>query len=403
MFICDNRILVVPGESRMSTTASRVLVVFCCALLAACSGSEEAPPATAAPPSLSVSVATPVQQSLPRRIAASGSIAAWEEMVLGVELTGQRIARIHVEVGDRVEAGQALLTLDTRTLAMDVRAAEAALAQADANLQVATANARRGERLKKEQLIASSEADQLIAGELTAAAQRQSVLAQLDNARLRLGFATLRAPHAGVISARMVQPGQLAMAGNELLKLIRDSRLEWRAELPEAELIRITPGVVVQLRDSDGSLVEGTVRNVSPALDARTRTGTVYADLPQPGQLRAGMYAAGELLLGSAPARTVPDSAIVERDGHRHLFVLVDGDKVSQRRVETGARQDGVVEIREGLQGDEQVVVQGAGFLSDGDRVRVVPAESIGAEAPPTERAGAIGAEAPPTEPVDRG
>jgi RND family efflux transporter MFP subunit len=358
----------------MSTTASRVLVVFCCALLAACAGGDGETVAAPAPPSLSVSVETPRQQSLPRRIAASGSIAAWEEMVLGAELSGQRVAQVLVEVGDQVTAGQALLTLDSRTLVMDVRAAEAALAQADANLQVATGNARRGERLKKEQLIAASEADQMIAGELTAAAQRQSALAMLDNAKLRLSFATLRAPHAGVISARLVQPGQMAMAGSELLKLIRDGRLEWRAELPEAELIRIKPGVVVQLHDSDGGLVEGTVRNVSPALNAQTRTGTVYADLPAPGQLRAGMYAAGELVLGAAPARTVPDSAIVERDGHRHLFVLVDGDKVAQRRVVTGSRQDGVVEIREGLQGDEQVVVAGAGFLSDGDRVRVVPA-----------------------------
>src|SRR5688500_7510264 len=138
--------------------SSRVVVVssLLCVLLAACA----AEPQTAAPaaPSLSVSVATPTRASLPRRIPASGSIAAWEEVVLGVELSGQRIARIHVEVGDRVSTGDALLTLDTRTLDMDRRQAEAQLAQADANLQVASANARRGERLKREQLIAASEA-----------------------------------------------------------------------------------------------------------------------------------------------------------------------------------------------------------------------------------------------------
>lgn len=356
----------------MSLERSSALVpILLCLVLAACGGDEPAP---AASPSLTVSVATPLQQQLPRRITASGSIAAWEEMSLGAEIGGQRVAEVLVEVGDQVAAGQPLLRLDARSLEMEQRMAEAALAQADANLKVAAANARRGERLKREQLIAASEADQLIAGELGAQAQRQTARAQLDNARLRTAFTTLRAPHAGVISRRMVQPGQMAMAGAELLQLIRDGRLEWRAELPEAELIRVTPGVAVQLQGPDGQAVAGTVRAVSPSLDARSRTGLVYADLPAPGALRAGMYAQGDLLLGKAPARTVPDAAVVERDGYRYVFVLGEGDVAKQRRVETGAREAGVVEIREGLQGDERVVVQGAAFLSDGDRVRVVPA-----------------------------
>ncbi len=352
-------------------------------LLAACSADEAA--VAPAAPSLSVSVTTPTQQSLPRRVTASGSIAAWEEMVLGVELSGQRIARIEVEVGDFVKAGDPLLVLDTRALEMERRQAEAVLAQADAGLQVAAANARRGERLKREQLISASAADELIAGELTARAQRQTALAQLENARLRTAFATLRAPDDGVISARSVQPGQVVAAGAELLRLIRDGRLEWRAELPETELIRVAPGIPVQLRGPDGALVEGTVRAVSPSLDAQSRTGTVYADLPAPGALRAGMYAAGDLILGAVPARTVPDQAIVERDGYRYLFVVGDGDVVEQRRVDVGVRQGGVVEIRDGVEADDRVVVQGAGFLSDGDRVRVVPADQ--APAPATDAA----------------
>ena len=356
----------------MPTRAAVVVSLLFLGGLAGCAGEPEAVAPSA--PSLSVSVATPTRASLPRRIAASGSVAAWEEMVLGVELSGQRIARIHVEVGDRVQAGDALLTLDTRTLDMERRQAEAGLAQADANLQVAASNARRGERLKREQLIAASEADQLIAGEAIAVAQRQTALAQLENARLRSSFATLRAPDDGVISARNVQPGQVVMAGAELLKLIRGGRLEWRAELPEADLIRVSPGQPVELRAPDGALVTGTVRAVSPSLDAASRTGLVYADLPAPGALRAGMFAPGDILLGSAPARTVPDQAIVERDGYRYLFVVGDGDVVEQRRVETGARQDGVVEIRDGIDDDDRVVIEGAGFLGDGDRVRVVPA-----------------------------
>ena len=342
-----------------------------CLALAACSGDQAVPAAT---PSLTVSVATPVQQDLPRRVTASGSIAAWEQMALGVELSGQRVAEVLVEVGDTVRAGQPLLQLDVRSLRMELRQAEAAMAQAQASLAVASANARRGERLKREQLIADSEADQLIAGELTAKAQSQTAQAQLENARLRLGYATLRAPDDGVISQRLVQPGQVVAAGSELLSLIRGGRLEWRAELPENDLIRVSPGVKVQLRSPDDAAVAGQVRAVSPALDAQSRTGLVYADLPEPGALRAGMYAQGDLLLGVAPARTVPEEAVVERDGYRYVFVLGEGNVVAQRRVALGAREGGVVEVREGVQADEQVVVQGAGFLADGDRVRVVPA-----------------------------
>ena len=334
-----------------------LLALSCGLLLAACGSDQAAPPST---PSLSVSVAEPAMQTLPRRIAASGSIAAWEEVVLGVELSGQRVASVEVEVGDVVEKGQPLLKLDTRTLAMELR-------QAEANLQVASANARRGERLRREQLVAASEAEQLIAGEITARAQA-------ENARLRMEFATLRAPHDGVISARNVQPGQVITAGAELLRMIRDQRLEWRAELPEAALVQIEEGMPVRLQAPDGQPVEGTVRTISPGLDSRSRTGTVFADLPNPGGLRAGMYAPGEILLAEREVRTVPAAAIVERDGYRYLFVLGEGDVVAQRRVELGARSGDVVEVTEGLQGDERVVVEGAGFLADGDLVRVVAA-----------------------------
>lgn len=341
--------------------------------LAACGEQEAAP---AASPALSVSVATPVLRDLPRRIPASGSVAAWEDVVLGVEVSGQRVASVDVEVGDVVREGQPLLQLDTRSLAMQLRQAEAALAQAEANLQVASANARRGERLKREQLVAASEAEQLIAGELTAKAQRDTARAQVENARLQLGFATLRAPHDGVISSRSVQPGQVVAAGTELLRMIRDQRLEWRAELPEAAFVQVREGLPVRLQGPAGEIIEGTVRTLSPGLDARSRTGTVYADLPAPGALRAGMYAPGEILLAEREVLTVPAEAIVERDGYTYLFVLGEGDIVSQRRVELGARSGDLVEVRQGLRPGESVVTAGAGFLGDGDHVRVVPADA---------------------------
>ena len=338
-------------------------------LLAGC-GAEPAPPAKS--PSLSISVAAPESRTLAQRLPAAGSVHAWEEMSLGVEVSGLRVAEVLVEVGARVEAQQPLLRLDTRTLEMAQRQAEAQLGQAEAQLKVAQINMKRAAELLERGLVSVRDRDEAWAAEEAAKANHRTAQAQRDNARLQLDFATLRAPDAGLISARLVQPGQVVMPGAELLRLIRQGRLEWRAELPERDLVRVASGAVAVLRDADGNEVTGSVRQIAPALDAVSRTGLVYVDLPQPGALRAGMYAQGELRLGELVATTVPEAAVVERDGYRYVFVLGDGEVVSQRRVETGARQDGVVQILSGLSDGERVAVQGAGFLSDGDKVKVV-------------------------------
>lgn len=353
--------------------ATLALATLAPVLLSACR-SEPVPPVKA--PSLTVSSAVPESRALAQRVPAAGSVHAWEEMSLGVELSGQRVAEVLVEVGDSVRAQQPLLRLDARTIAMERRQAEAQLAQTDAQLKVAQASMKRAAELLQRGLMAVRDRDEAWAAEAVAKANRQSAQAQLDNARLRIEFTTLRAPDAGLISWRGVQPGQIAMPGAELLRLIRQGRLEWRAELPEPELVRIRPGAIAVLRGSDGAEITGSVRQIAPALDAVSRTGLVYVDLPQPGALRAGMYAQGELRLGETQARTVPEPAVVERDGYRYVFVLNADDVVAQRRVETGARQDGVVQILEGLEDGERIAVQGAAFLSDGDRVKVVATPS---------------------------
>lgn len=344
--------------------------VCACALLAACGrGTGEAPEAQA---SLTVTAGQIESRSIVRDVVASGSVAAWQEMSLGVEVPGLRVERVLVEVGDQVKAGQALLQLDTRTLQVDLRRAEAGYAQARANLDLATTSATRGETLLASRLISQSNFDELRSARAAAEAQLQSAAAERDAVRLRLSYATLRAPDAGVISARMIQPGQIVASGVELLRLIRRGRLEWRAELAEADLVRVRPGAKVWVQAPDGSDVAGTVRAISPALDTASRTALIYADLPDPGALRAGMFAEGRIVLGSIEARVLPREAVVVRDGYRYVFVLGEDSRVRQRRVEASPATADVVPIRAGLQDGERVAVRGAGFLSDGDLVRVV-------------------------------
>ena len=250
------------------TAACRTMVVV--ALLAGC-GRAGSPETAEAKPSLVVTTTTMTTQKMERALAVSGSVAAWEEMSLGVELTGIRVAAVLVEVGDTVRAGQPLLRLDARTLQVQARQANASVAEAKASLALARANATRGESLQKEGLISSSNSDELRATLTSAEARLAAAEADRDAARLRLGFATLAAPDAGVISARTAQPGQIVSSGTDLLRMIRQGRLEWRAELTEGDLTRVRVGTPVELKSPSGESVLGTVRAVAPAVDPETR------------------------------------------------------------------------------------------------------------------------------------
>ena len=187
----------------------------------------------------------------------------------------------------------------------------------------------------------------------------------------------MRAPASGLISKRLVQPGQVVGAGSPLLHLIKDSRLEWRAELPATQIGLIRPGDLVRLTTHDGQPVEGRVRAVSPGVDDTTRTGTVFADLPagllQAGTLQPGAYVQGRIDTGVGMASVVPASAVVLRDGFPTVFTVDAQSVVHQQRIETGVRDAGQVEVVSGVAQGAQVVVDGAGFLADGDKVRVVP------------------------------
>jgi multidrug efflux pump subunit AcrA (membrane-fusion protein) len=133
----------------------------------------------------------------------------------------------------------------------------------------------------------------------------------------------------------------------------------------------------VELTGPGGQRIRGRVRTVAPAVDPETRTGFLYADLPEPGNLRAGMFAQGELLLGAATATVLPREAVIYRDGFPYVFVAgAPGDgglfNVQQRRITVGGQRGEVIEVQAGLEAGEKVIVRGAGFLSDGDLVREV-------------------------------
>ncbi|HTE42507.1 MAG TPA: efflux RND transporter periplasmic adaptor subunit, partial [Steroidobacteraceae bacterium] len=235
----------------------------------------------------------------------------------------------------------------------------------------AQANADRVVALRKLGAISEQDAVQKNTAFAAAKARVLSAQAQLDVAQHRLNYATITSPDFGIISTRGVSPGQLVSGGSEIFKLIRQNRVEWRAEVPEAQIAKVRVGMSVKVRRADGTFAPGKIRAIAPSLDSNTRRGIAYADLKLEEGIRPGMFASGNIELGKQQTRTLPLSAVTVRDGFSYVFVVTEGQKVAQRRVQSGRFFSDGVEILDGIGNEDAVVLQGAGFLRDGDQVRV--------------------------------
>jgi RND family efflux transporter MFP subunit len=312
----------------------------------------------------------------PDTVRATGAIEPWQEAIVSAQVGGQRVVEVLAEVGDAVRAGQVLARFDTATLRAEEAELAAAGQQARASLAEAGANRDRAMALKERNLMSDQDVTRMVTQADVARAQVAAAEARLASKRLQLTYATVVAPDAGVVSARTATLGAVASVGQELFRLIRQGRLEWRGELTAQQLARITVGSEVELALPNGARATASVRQVAPSMNAASRLATVYADVAAGSSARAGMYAEGTLLLAKTEALVVPATSIVIRDGRNYVFVLPDEGatkRVVAQAVQIGRRVGDAVEIREGLKPGARVVQQGAGFLNDGDIVRVVP------------------------------
>lgn len=320
---------------------------------------------------LSVTATTLQEAEITRGVVANGSIHPWQEIIIGPEVGGYRVASVLVDVGDRVKRGQDLVRLRDELLNAELTSKRASLLQAQATLENAAAAHRRAKALGSSGVLSQADLDQLRSEEVAAQARVQVAQAELETAELRLRHTRVTAPDDGVISARNVAIGQIAQVGSELLRMVRQGRVEWRAEIPEARLRDIRIGQAVQLTTADGARLEGKVRAVSPTIDPTTRSGLVYVDIDSE-HARAGMFARGEIQLERGTAPMLPLASLVIQDGYHYVFVVKSDGTVERRHVEIGTVKDQSVEILTGVMPDERVVVKGAGFLKDRDRVTLV-------------------------------
>ncbi len=332
-------------------------------------------------PALTVTGTQAQTQALPIKLTAHGNIAAWQEASVGAEIGGLRLAEVLVNVGDTVQRGQVLARFATDAVQADLAQARAVVAEASASAQEATANADRVRALLNTGVFSGQQSSQYLTAEQTAKARVESAKAVMAAQLLRLKNTEVRASDSGIISTRLATVGAVVGAGSELFKLIRQGRLEWRAEVGASELYRLPVGAAVSVAAASGSPVTGRVRTVAPTVDPQTRSGLVYVDLPsgpsRQAGLKAGMFASGEFELGSSPALTVPQQAVVVRDGFSYVFRLNADQRVSQLKVQTGRRVGERVELLDGVGAESSLVASGAGFLNDGDLVKVAPAAAL--------------------------
>jgi len=385
--------------NQFKLSASTLAVVAACVLAATgalvfsgASRAADEPKANQPRPALTVTTAQPQRIAVPLRLAANGNVAAWQEAIIGAESNGLRLTDVRVNVGDVVKRGQVLATFSAETTQAEVAQSRASVLEAQATAASAAANAERARSLQASGALSQQQIQQYTTAEKTAQARVEAAQAQLNAQQLRLKYTQVVAPDSGIISARSATVGAVVGAGTELFRMVRKGRLEWRAEVTSTELARIQPGAKVSVTAASGTTVQGTVRMVGPTVDPQTRNALVYVDLPSTAMdtptdaktslsaILPGMFARGEFALGSSEALTVPQEALVVRDGFSYVFALGSDQRVQQRKIQTGRRVADRVEVLSGLEPTTAIAVRGAGFLNDGDLVRVSNTAPVGVQ-----------------------
>lgn len=334
------------------------------------------PAATQSTPVMSVVLTAPRSSLLSLQVPATGNVAAWQEATIGTETEGLRLTDVRVNVGDSVTRGQALATFDAALVQADVAEAAAAVAVARAEALEAEGDARRAKLLEGSGAMSAQQISQYLAAAVVARARLDAARAAERRQRVRLANTRVLAPSDGIITVRTATVGAVVPAGQELFRMIKDGRLEWRARVAVSDLEALVPGQPVVLRVSAASSLRGRLRMVSPDIDTQTHTGLVYVDLPTDAGVRAGAFLTGHVEVGEAPALTLPQTAVLLRDGFHYVMRVGATSNVVAVKVDVGRRIGDRVEITRGLVAADRVIASGLGFLNEGDTVRVLDAPS---------------------------
>ena len=313
---------------------------------------------------------------------ASGLLVAREEIAVGPELSGYRVAALLADEGDSVRAGQPLARLDDGLLQARIRQAEASLAQARAQARQAQAESARVDGLDGQGVLSEEQIQQRRTAAASANASADVAAANLAGLKEEAERMTLRAPVAGVVLQRNVRRGDVASPGGEaMFRLARDGMVELAAEVPEDQVDRIRLGDAVEVTLASGVVLHGKVRLLSRRVDEKTKLAQVRVSLPVRADLRPGGFARADFLHSAEPVAAVPEKAIHFEAGGPQLVTIDGDDRIRKLPVTLGARSQGWVVLRDGPPVGTRLALGGGAFVLDGDRVQIKQPATVEAAA----------------------
>ncbi|HET6471707.1 MAG TPA: efflux RND transporter periplasmic adaptor subunit [Pseudomonadales bacterium] len=332
-------------------------------------------------PSKSVSVVTVDSRVIEGGLIASGTLIPREDTAVFSDLSGYRVAQVLVDEGAWVTGGQPLAQLDDTLLRSQVEQQAALATQLEVQAQRAEAEAARVKDLDNASVFAKEQIEARRFAAKAARAQADAQAASARDLRTREAKMTIRAPYAGLVIERNCRVGDMGGGGNPWFRIAKDGLIELAADVSETALPRLQVGAAAKVILADGTEVDGTVRLVSPRVDANTKLGKVRIELPVTESIRAGGFARARFTGVSVASAVVPETAVLyDADGAAVMLVGSD-DTISRVPVVTGERGSGYVELVTGPPVGSRVVAKAASMLVTGDKVTPI-LETAAAPAP---------------------
>lgn len=322
-----------------------------------------------------VTVIVPGREPVSMTVSATGNLAARREMPVGVVGEGGMVSRVWVEPGDWVQQGQVLASIERSVQSAERSQLAASVAAAEADARLAQSELDRASALLGRGFISQADIDRKTATRDSARARVAVARAQLGGSQARIGRLDIRAPAAGLVLTRAIEPGQVVGAGSGVLfRLARGGEMELKAQLAEGDLSRMSVGMPAKITPvgSDRAF-DGQIWQLSPVVDPQTRQGIVRVSMNGYDKaLRPGGFASVQIVSGAQDAPLLPESAVQSDDKGNFVYVVGDKNKIVRKPVQIGEVTDRGVAITGGLNGNEKVVMSAGGFLNPGETVTPV-------------------------------
>jgi HlyD family secretion protein len=322
-----------------------------------------------------VTVAVPGRTTMDDAITGTGSLAAKREMPVGVAGEGGMVTRVLVEPGQWVNQGQVLATVDASVQRQTAESLAASIRVAEADAKLAQSNLERAQKLVAGGFISKADIDQKTAARDQALARVRVARAQLAETVARNRRLDIRAPAAGLVLTRQVEPGQIISAGSGVLfRMAMQGQMEMRIQLAEGDLQRTRVGSSAEVTPTGSTKTfSGVVWQVSPVIDPNTRQGIARIQLSYDPALRPGGFASARIVNGSDSAVILPQSAIQSDPQGNFVYTLDAKNQAVRTPIVTGAVSDAGIAIDRGLTGNERVVLTAGAFLNPGQKVIPTP------------------------------